>query len=1021
MHNPQTPVQSSRRTDGMKLLDRFRSQPEWQSQDPAVRAAAVRDLSTADNEQELLIEIARHDEDPSVRLEAVLRLHDVNALASIVRDESDTTVRGEAEGVLRDLVIEAEDQTAGEAGLSAVSNERDLVAVARTARLESVSREALSRLTDPRAIGSVARRATRGEIAHEALSKLDDGAELLAVAVKADEKAIAVRAFERLSAGHLNRDILEQLSKRAKQKAVQRRAKAALAALDEALSDPVTDRHTAVCEALEAIAVETDFDQGREKLDRLLAEWSALDASSDSALLHRFASAREGTEARLAEIESASTAERRVKEVQNQAVSARDDMCRRVESRTGSVSPATVQQLRDEWAALPGEPVPESSSAGAESLAQQLAAREQRFERALAGLEERQRQIQEFQGRLAEVERVIEEMESLAATESPASKEQWAELDGSLERQLGQSADRSWHRFASSRTGQADSAQSQRNDKTNQPDQHDQTDAVEALRQRHDAVRRARKTLSAEARVKQERKEQETLAQLLQRCRTVEGLVASDQLRLVEAERQLRAVRRLVDDPGAIPRRERESITRKLRHAHTGLLGRVRELRDFADWQRWANLGIQEELCRRMETLAQAPAGDDVRLTGHFQEIMAKWRQASDVPKDRGAELWERFKAAHDAIYPRCQKYFEAQESLREQNLARQHAIVDESERLASSTDWLKTLRRMTDLQAEWKSLKPVPRREQKELWKRFRTASNTFFGRRKIDLAERKKEWSKNLALKEALCARVISLAETEDLDAAVAAAKRAQAEWKTIGPVRRNRSDVLWRQFRAACDAVFDRIHAKERADAGARAAVREALCAEAESWLAADTDTPVDGLGEKIRDLQQRWREAPEVPQAFSRQLTARFGQAIARVVEAHPDAFRGTDLDPARMLKRLEKLCERVEALKPTDASGPGGASPAEILATKWRDALASNLMGARVDEAAERRSALEQVKRARVDCRRLGKLAGDEGRQLLARFYAACDQVERWAAPGKAKRSGNDSTAGRAPVAASESG
>ena len=114
----------------MKLLDKFRSQPEWRSEDPAVRAAAVRDLSNVDAEQELLNEIAHHDDDPSVRLEAVLRLEDVDALASIARHDGDTMVRSEAEGMLRDLAIEAEDLSSIELGLGAVSNERDLVAVA---------------------------------------------------------------------------------------------------------------------------------------------------------------------------------------------------------------------------------------------------------------------------------------------------------------------------------------------------------------------------------------------------------------------------------------------------------------------------------------------------------------------------------------------------------------------------------------------------------------------------------------------------------------------------------------------------------------------------------------------------------------------------------------------------------------------------------------------------------------------------------------------------------------------------
>ena len=993
----------------MKLLDKFRSQPEWRSEDPAVRAAAVRDLSNVDNEQELLSEIAHHDDDPSVRLEAVLRLEDSDALASIARDDGDTTVRSEAEGMLRDLAIEAEDLSSIQLGLDAVSNERDLVAVARSARLESVSRVALAKLKDPRALGSVARRATRGEIAKEALSRLDDPAEILAVALKSEDKAIAVGAFVRLTTSRLTRDILEQLSKRAKQKAVQRRAKAALAALDQALPDPAADLvHSAVCDALEAMAVETNLEHGREKLDRLLTEWSALDAPTDTSLARRFATARERAEVRLAQLESAQTADRHVEEEKNRAIADRDAICRRVESLSGIVPAETVQQLREEWAALAGEAAsdPDGATDGA-SIVDQLAALDQRIERALGAVEERVNQLRESESRLVEVERVVAEMEALVKTADASSADRWSELDRALERQLGQKANKSWQRLLSPGSGS------------------DRADAVDALRLRHSAIMDTRQALSAEARTDQDRLEQENLAQVLQRSRTIEGLVSSDKLRLVEAERQLRGIRRLVDDPGPIPRSEQESVTRKLRRAHTGLLGRVRELRDFADWQRWANLGIQEALCRRMEELAETSGSDrdddaaEARLAARFQEIMAKWRQASDVPKDRGAELWARFKTAHDTIHPRCQKFFDAQDSRREQNLERQRAIVEESERLALSTDWLKTLRRITDLQAEWKDLKPVPRKEQKELWTRFREACITFFGRRKADLAERKKEWSKNLVLKEALCDRVIALAEAEDLDAAVGEARKAQAEWKGIGPVRRNRSEVVWQRFRTACDAVFDRVHAKQDADSRARAAVREALCVETESLMAGETAgvSPED-LASRIQDLQQRWREAPEVPQPFSRQLTARFGQVISRLVEAYPDAFRGTDLDPARKLKRLEKLCERVEALRPTEALGQEGASPAEILATKWRDALASNLMGARVDEAAERRSALEEVKRAKADCRRLGSIPGDKGGQLLTRFHSACDKVQSWASPGTQQRSNRDSRTGRESALAS---
>ena len=948
----------------MKLLDKFRAQPEWQSDDPAVRTDAVRDLSDGEAAQELLIEIAHHDDDPGVRREAVIRITDLVALVEILNTDPDPTVCTEAQGVVRELLIEAEDRNTGELGLRGLSDERDLVAVARSARLESVSRMALAKLSEPRALGMVARRSTRGEIASEALSRLDASEELLAVAVKAEDKAIAVRAFERLTDGHLSRDILQQIGKQAKQKAVRRRALAALSALDEAIVQPKTAREIA----------------------------------------RRFAHARATAEGRLAEIEARELAARESVQRQARVTADREALCARIEALDGAVSPEMIRQFREQWGALAGGSGDRTGSGGDPLADSALSALEQRFERALVKCQEQQRELARFQTHLQSLEKVIGEMERLLESGGPPAAVRWTELDRELDRELGQAN----LQFGSglSVTG----------------GKRDGSTAMQALQRRYDAIQERRRELVAEAEAERERAQQENLARVLQRISTVEGLITSEKLKLAEAERQLRAVRRVLDDPGPLPRHARESTTRKLKRAHTRLLGRVRELRDFADWQRWANLGIQEELCRRMEALAEAsetadatglpgagrddgaPNADDASVANQFLDIMAKWRQASDVPKDRGAEVWTRFKTAHDAVFARCQKHFEAQDTARERNLVRQRAVVEEAEQLALSSDWIRTLQRITALQDEWKALKPVPRTEQRELWNRFRTACNSFFGRRKADLADRKKAWSHNLSLKEALCDRVETLAEAEDLHAAVVETKQAQKEWKSIGPVRRNHSDAVWKRFRTACDRVFDRVRAMDRDAAVERAGVREALCVELEALLPADgSGAPPDDLADAIRDLQRRWREAPEVPHRLGRELTDRLTRGIARLVEVYPTAFAGTDLDPVRKRKRLEKLCERIEGLEPTETLEQAGASPSEILASKWREALASNLMGARVDTAAERRAALDEVKRAQAECRRLGSPVGDEGRKLLSRFHVACDAVVRWADPKRSQR------------------
>ena len=93
----------------MGFFDRFKSQPRWKHADPAVRIAAVDAMP--DEDQELLLQIAREDEDAGVRRAAVAKLSDPGALAAIARGERDESVRG----VARDLVIALAQEATDEA------------------------------------------------------------------------------------------------------------------------------------------------------------------------------------------------------------------------------------------------------------------------------------------------------------------------------------------------------------------------------------------------------------------------------------------------------------------------------------------------------------------------------------------------------------------------------------------------------------------------------------------------------------------------------------------------------------------------------------------------------------------------------------------------------------------------------------------------------------------------------------------------------------------------------------------
>ena len=101
---------------------------------------------------------------------------------------------------------------------------------------------------------------------------------------------------------------------------------------------------------------------------------------------------------------------------------------------------------------------------------------------------------------------------------------------------------------------------------------------------------------------------------------------------------------------------------------------KVQELRDVADWQRWANVGIQEQLCEKMEALKAVE--DPEAIAKQVRDLQQQWRQAADVPRAQGEALWRRFKTAHDEAWTRCEAHFAAQAEARAENLAKKIALV---------------------------------------------------------------------------------------------------------------------------------------------------------------------------------------------------------------------------------------------------------------------------------------------------------------------------------------------------------
>ncbi len=951
----------------MGLLDRFRAQPRWKNASPVVRIAAVEELPL--DQQDTLISIAREDRDAGVRMAALRKVVDPATLAAIGKADADARVREEVESLLVDLAsgaFEGTDQAESLAALAGLSEARQLVTVARAAANEAVARAALDRLGDDASLAAVARKASLSAIRLEALSRVGADGEVASVALRSDHKDVAVAAVERLSA----RAVLDQVAERAKNKSAAKRARVLVRAMEaeaeaaakaraevvDAAKEAAREKTRAaetLCRRAEAL-VASDSDEGEALLAEIERDWRAL-GEVDAAHAARFGAAQ--TAAR--EAVSAHQAERveraRLRQAAAEAVAAHRAVCEQVDAAAGDEIPRQIEEARAAWAALP--------ALGDATEQHRWTAR---FEEGCRAALKRHEAIGRQQAAREKALEVCEEAERLATTGTfPQARPEVQALR------------RAWHDLQSAGL-----------------DDEDLTARFAAV----DAKLRDREAVSREERA---RLLADNHVRLQALCAELEALSATQGLSLKQAERAVRDARAAIDDAAPLPtRQDRDAADARLKAVLSTLFPRVQELREMDEWQKWANAGVQEELCQRVEQLLQV---DDLAAAARqLRELQAQWKNVAAAPKGRSQALWNRFKAASDGVRTRCDAYFVKLAEDQASNAARKETLCQQAETLAASTDWIKTAEAIKALQAEWKTVGPSARAQEKALWDRFHAACDGFFTRRRDDLQRRKQEWAGNLARKDAICERAEAIARTTEWQAGIEEIKRLQAEWKTIGPVRKARADEVWRRFRTACDSFFEAYQQRHHAAASSAIAEAEQMCAQIEAWLpaadAADA-TPPEGVGETILELRRRIGEKlTGLPRDRALVLSDRFQHALSRLIETWPAAFVGTDLDPAGNASRMEALCVQVESLLGVGQDAgvvqvpSEEESPSSLLARQLREALATNTIAGRPDDAAKWKAIGEQVRAAQAAWKRIGPVPEASLRTLTARFQRACGRV-----------------------------
>lgn len=308
---------------------------------------------------------------------------------------------------------------------------------------------------------------------------------------------------------------------------------------------------------------------------------------------------------------------------------------------------------------------------------------------------------------------------------------------------------------------------------------------------------------------------------------------------------------------------------------------------ELKELDRRRNLESKIELCVRAEKLANVEIIKDA--IRELNELHHEFKHIGPVPMEEKEAVWQRFKAASDAVYARRDSYLQNLQQELHANLEKKITLSEEVQPFATFQsdrikEWNQKTKELLDIQKRWETVGGLPRAKAKEINKRFWAAFKHFFSNKNIFFRKLDEEREHNLKLKNEFVQRAHELKDNEDWESTSAELKNLQTKWKEVGPVPEKFREKVFKEFKDACDHFFNKRRGqqgKSEEEQAINLQQKEEICSQLEQHIADKTATP-----ELLKELQNKFQTIGFVPRKDINTIRNRYFEIVGKYVEAIP---------------------------------------------------------------------------------------------------------------------------------------
>ncbi len=280
---------------------------------------------------------------------------------------------------------------------------------------------------------------------------------------------------------------------------------------------------------------------------------------------------------------------------------------------------------------------------------------------------------------------------------------------------------------------------------------------------------------------------------------------------IMHAFRELQVLHKVwKEETGPVAKEFREDIWNKFSEYTKIIHDKRQEFFNDLEKKYELNLNIKNDIIQKIKSFDIENIKDNKNWQDKIKELEAlreDFYNAGKVPIKLADETWKNFKDAVREFNKSKNTFFKKVKKEQADNLSKKLKLVAIAKENSTSDDFAKTTPLMKKIQADWRKIGHVPRKDSDKVWKEFKENCNNYFDRLNTKKNEANAIEEKSLLAKQEYLKELSDIKLSGEHHENINTIKEYISHWKSLGFVPRNKKKIN-DDFNQVIDNLFNQL---------------------------------------------------------------------------------------------------------------------------------------------------------------------------------------------------------------------